>query len=248
MHRAYSLEKSSMLGKVENKSGSRGQRMRCWMASPTQWTWVWASAGKRWRAGKPGVLQSMGLKSQTGMSNRKTATVIQGFLPSAGAHTPSVKCVFPVTVFPFPGDSIPWGCSGLLRHSFYGTCISLNTYHFVSHWILSVTRHQVPEVHWERHLKNSGFKSQPGFWLSSSPNLGFGWASSPDLWVQVSSVLCSYMYISYFYAYYIKVGTQQSSILRIQILSWNHPNEGDLLYMKLLNCWNQNLVELVWIS
>ena len=31
-----------------------------WMASPTQWTWVWASSGRWWRTGKPGVLQSMG--------------------------------------------------------------------------------------------------------------------------------------------------------------------------------------------
>ena len=31
-----------------------------WMASPTHWTWVWASS-RRWRrTGKPGVLQSMG--------------------------------------------------------------------------------------------------------------------------------------------------------------------------------------------
>ena len=30
-----------------------------WMASPTQWTWVWASPGRWWRTGKPGVLQSM---------------------------------------------------------------------------------------------------------------------------------------------------------------------------------------------
>ena len=31
-----------------------------WMASPTQWAWVWASSGRWWRTGKPGVLQSMG--------------------------------------------------------------------------------------------------------------------------------------------------------------------------------------------
>jgi len=30
------------------------------MASPTQWTWVWASSGIWWRTEKPGVLQSMG--------------------------------------------------------------------------------------------------------------------------------------------------------------------------------------------
>ena len=33
-----------------------------WMASPTQWTWVWASSGRWWRTGKPGVLQSMRLQ------------------------------------------------------------------------------------------------------------------------------------------------------------------------------------------
>ena len=33
-----------------------------WMASLTQWTWVWANSGRWWRAGKPGMLQSMGLK------------------------------------------------------------------------------------------------------------------------------------------------------------------------------------------
>ena len=38
----------------------RGQDGR--MASPTQQTWVWASSGRWWRTGKPGVLQSMGLQ------------------------------------------------------------------------------------------------------------------------------------------------------------------------------------------
>ena len=40
-------------------------RMSGWMASPTQWTWVWASSGSWWWTGKPGVLQSMGPQSQT---------------------------------------------------------------------------------------------------------------------------------------------------------------------------------------
>ena len=30
------------------------------MASSAQWTWVWANSGRWWRAGKPGVLQSLG--------------------------------------------------------------------------------------------------------------------------------------------------------------------------------------------
>ena len=30
------------------------------MVTPTQWTWVWASSGRWWWTGKPGVLQSTG--------------------------------------------------------------------------------------------------------------------------------------------------------------------------------------------
>ena len=33
-----------------------------WMASLTQWTWVWVSSGSWWWTGKPGVLQSIGLQ------------------------------------------------------------------------------------------------------------------------------------------------------------------------------------------
>ena len=29
-----------------------------WMASPTQWTWVWANSRRWWRTGTPGMLQS----------------------------------------------------------------------------------------------------------------------------------------------------------------------------------------------
>ena len=31
-----------------------------WMASLTQWTWVWTNSGSWWWTGKPGMLQSMG--------------------------------------------------------------------------------------------------------------------------------------------------------------------------------------------
>ena len=31
-----------------------------WMASPTQWTWVWVNSWSWWWTGRPGVLQSMG--------------------------------------------------------------------------------------------------------------------------------------------------------------------------------------------
>ena len=46
MGRTDSLEKILMLGKIEGRR-RRGWGWGSWMASPTQWTWVWASSG-RW--------------------------------------------------------------------------------------------------------------------------------------------------------------------------------------------------------
>ena len=54
-----SFEKTLMLGKIEDRR-RRWQRMRCWMSSSTQWTWVWVNSGRWWWTGKPDVLQSMG--------------------------------------------------------------------------------------------------------------------------------------------------------------------------------------------
>jgi len=57
-----SFEKTLMLGKTEGRRRSGWKGWDGWMASPTQWTWVWASSGSwRW-TGKPGVLKSMGLQ------------------------------------------------------------------------------------------------------------------------------------------------------------------------------------------
>ena len=53
------------------KAGGEGDHREWdgWMASPTQWTWVWASSRSWWWTGNPGVLQSMGSQSQTRQSN-----------------------------------------------------------------------------------------------------------------------------------------------------------------------------------
>ena len=40
-----------------------------WMASPSQWTWVWVNSGSWWQTGRPGVLQSIGSQSQTRLSD-----------------------------------------------------------------------------------------------------------------------------------------------------------------------------------
>jgi len=50
------------------KAGGEVDKRMKWMASPTRWTWVWASYGSCWWTGKPGVLQAMGRKSQTRLS------------------------------------------------------------------------------------------------------------------------------------------------------------------------------------
>ena len=59
MERADSLEKLWCWERL--KAGEEGDDRGCdgWMASPTQWTWVWASSRRCWRTRKPVVLQSI---------------------------------------------------------------------------------------------------------------------------------------------------------------------------------------------
>ena len=62
MQTAVSLEKT--LGKDSwewLRAGGEGDDRGWdgWMASPTQWTWVWVNFGSWWWTGRPGVLQSM---------------------------------------------------------------------------------------------------------------------------------------------------------------------------------------------
>ena len=59
MRRTDSFEKTLMLGKIEG-GGEGDHRGDGWMASPTQWTWVWVNSGSWWWTGRPGVLRFMG--------------------------------------------------------------------------------------------------------------------------------------------------------------------------------------------
>ena len=63
MWRTDWMEKTLMLGNTEG--GRRKRDDRGWIASPTQWTWVWASCGSWWWTGKPCVLQFMGSQKDT---------------------------------------------------------------------------------------------------------------------------------------------------------------------------------------
>ena len=60
--RTDSLEKTLRLQRL--KAGGEGDDRGWdgWMASPTQWTWVWVGSGSWW-TGSSGVLHSMGLQS-----------------------------------------------------------------------------------------------------------------------------------------------------------------------------------------
>ena len=53
------------------KAGGEGddRRWDSWMASLTQWTWVWVSSRSWWWTERPGMLQSTGSQSQTWLSN-----------------------------------------------------------------------------------------------------------------------------------------------------------------------------------
>ena len=56
MRKANSLERTLMVGEIEGKRRRGNIGWDGWMASLTQWTWVWANSGRCWRTGKPGVL------------------------------------------------------------------------------------------------------------------------------------------------------------------------------------------------
>ena len=58
-----------------------------WMASPSQWTWVWANSGRWWRTGKPGVLQSMGLQSHIRLSDWATEQLLSLNLSTASSSS-----------------------------------------------------------------------------------------------------------------------------------------------------------------
>ena len=57
--RTDSLENTLMLEKIDGRR-REDRGWDGWMASPTQWTWVWANSRRWWKTGRTGMLQSMG--------------------------------------------------------------------------------------------------------------------------------------------------------------------------------------------
>ena len=82
MRRVDSLEKTLMLGKNEGKRRRRRRRMR-WLDGITDSVdMIWANCGRCGWTGKPGVLQSMGMRSQTRLSDW-TTTKSEGLICQA---------------------------------------------------------------------------------------------------------------------------------------------------------------------
>ena len=69
MWRADSFEKPWFWERL--KAGGEGDDRGWdgWMASPTQWTWIWVNSGNWWWTGRPGVLRSMVSQSWTQLSH-----------------------------------------------------------------------------------------------------------------------------------------------------------------------------------
>ena len=70
MRRTDSFEKTLMLGKIESGRRRHNRGWDGWMASPTQWTWVWVNSGSWWwtREAWHAVVHEV-TKSQTRLSN-----------------------------------------------------------------------------------------------------------------------------------------------------------------------------------
>ena len=69
MWRTDPLEKPLMLGKIQGGGEGDNKGWDGWMASLTQWTWVWVNTGSWWWTGRPGMMQFKGSQSQTRLSN-----------------------------------------------------------------------------------------------------------------------------------------------------------------------------------
>ena len=93
MQRAGLLERSWCWERLRagGEEGNRG--WHGWMASLTQWIWVWADSGRQWRTGKPGVLQFLELQGvrcdrAAAQQQRQMGGWLQGIKSNGCGHDP----------------------------------------------------------------------------------------------------------------------------------------------------------------
>ena len=127
MWRADSLENTLTLERL--KAGEEGDDRGWdgWMASLTQWTWVWVDSGSWWWTGRPGVLQFVGLQrvghvwvtEQLPLNHRevvcrKLTIMASGAQASSLGGTTLSPAGQQFSSFGWPGDMAP-GPPGLLK-------------------------------------------------------------------------------------------------------------------------------------
>ena len=102
MQRTDSLEKTLMLGKIEDGRRRGQQRRECWMASPTQYTWVWVNSWSWWWTGRPSVQQSIGSQRVrydcATELNWISSVLIHWFLRYHCSLLPSAACPHPTSL------------------------------------------------------------------------------------------------------------------------------------------------------
>jgi len=89
IRRADSMGKTLILGKIEGRRRRDDRGWDGWMASLTQWRWVWTNSGRWWRTGNPDMVQSMG--------SQKVGTWL-----STEQHQPFVSrviCKYPLSIY-----------------------------------------------------------------------------------------------------------------------------------------------------
>ena len=82
-----------------------------WMASLTQWTWVWANSGSWWWKGRPGVLQSMGSQRVghdwvTELNWTETINVLNHYVKWSESHSVVSSSCDPMNYIYSPWNSL----------------------------------------------------------------------------------------------------------------------------------------------
>ena len=96
-----------------------------WMASPTQWTWVWVNSGSWWWTGRPGVLQSMGSQRV----RQDWATKLNWMVFLVGQMRIYFCKPLQISPFPRPSTRLFWNFNIMLLLYCYGSvknCSQLN--------------------------------------------------------------------------------------------------------------------------
>ena len=86
-----------------------------WTASPTRWTWVWASSRRRWKTGKCGTVQSVARK-ELAATEQLNSTVNTGF-PAGSVAENLPEYAGDVGSIPGSGRSPGGGHGNPLQHS-----------------------------------------------------------------------------------------------------------------------------------